>query len=75
LGRIVFFIFFLSFVIRPIVAPLDHHSDAVSIINWAKYLWETNDFLFFLGKSVPDAVRANYPPLFLLPYFYMEGFL
>lgn len=65
--------FLLAFVFRLLLLPLYHHSDADSIFYWGKYLWEKKDFLFFLGKAVPNAMRAAYPPLFYYLLFVWRG--
>lgn len=65
---------FISFLIRLAVVPLYHHSDADTIFYWGKYLWETKDFLGFLGKGVPNAMPAVYPPLFYYLLFLWRGF-
>ena len=67
------FLFFSAFVLRLAVAPLYHHSDPDNYYYWGKYLWETKDFLGFLGKSVPNAVTATYPPIFYYLLFLWRG--
>lgn len=52
---------------------LFNHSDAVNNYYWSKYLWE-NGFLGFLGKGVPNAMDAYYPPLAYYLLFLMRGF-
>lgn len=65
--------FIFALVFRLLLLPVYHHEDADSFFYWAKYLWEKKDFLFFLGKSVPNAVRANYPPVFYYLMFFWRG--
>lgn len=66
-------IFGLAFLIRIIIAPIYHHGDADTYFFWAKYLWGKKDFLFFLGKAVPNAMSALYPPLFYYLLFLWRG--
>ena len=63
----------LLFVGRVFLAFLFSHSDAVSYYYWGKYLWE-NGFLGFLGKGIPNAMDAYYPPLAYYLLFLMRGF-
>lgn len=67
-------VLFLAFLLRIFIAPLYHHSDADTIFYWAKYLWETKNFLFFMGKAVPNAMPAIYPPIFYFILFVWRGF-
>lgn len=55
------------------MAFLANHSDVVSYYYWGRYLWE-NGFFGFLGKGVPNAMDANYPPLAYYVLFLMRGF-
>lgn len=65
---------FAALLLRLIIAPLYHHSDADTIFYWGKYLWESKNFLGFLGKEVPNAMPAVYPPLFYYLLFIWRGF-
>lgn len=67
-------IFVLAFLVRIILAPIYHHGDADNYFYWSKYLWEKKDFLFFLGKGIPNAMPATYPPLFYYLLFLWRGF-
>ena len=67
-------ILILAFLFRLLVTPLYHHSDADTYFYWAKYLWETKDFLFFFGKGVPNAMTATYPPIYYYLIFLWRGF-
>ena len=62
-----------ALLLRLILAPLYHHSDADIYFYWAKYLWEKKDFFLFLGKSVPNAMPATYPPVFYYLLFFWRG--
>lgn len=66
--------FLLALILRLILAPIFHHSDADTIFYWGKYLWEKKDFFHFLGKAVPNAMRATYPPIFYYMLFLWRGF-
>lgn len=67
-------VFLLALTLRLILAPIFHHSDADTIFYWGKYLWEKKDFLFFLGKAVPNAMPSAYPPIFYYLLFLWRGF-
>ncbi len=69
----IFFLGLTALVLRLTLAPLTHHGDADSIFFWGKYLWEKKDFLSFLGKAVPDAMPAIYPPIFYYLFFLWRG--
>lgn len=71
--KIIIFLF-AALLLRLAVAPIYHHSDADTIFYWGKYLWETKNFLGFLGKEVPNAMPAVYPPLFYYLIFAWRGF-
>ncbi len=71
-GKLILILAFL-FVGRIILAFLFSHSDTVSYYYWGKYLWE-NGFLGFLGKGIPNAMDAYYPPLAYYLLFLMRGF-
>lgn len=62
-----------ALLLRLAVVPLGRHSDCDNTFHWAKYLWERKDFLGFLGKAVPDAMPAFYPPLFYYIIFLWRG--
>jgi len=66
--------FLLALALRIVLSPIYHHSDADTIFYWGKYLWEKKDFLYFLGKAVPDAMPAVYPPIFYYLLFIWQGF-
>lgn len=65
-------ILILLFIGRIILTFLFSHSDAVSFYYWGKHLWE-NGFLEFLGKGVPNAMDAYYPPLAYYLLFLTRG--
>ncbi|MBM3205650.1 hypothetical protein FJZ41_02245, partial [Candidatus Shapirobacteria bacterium] len=71
-GRLILILVFL-FLGRIFLSFLFNHSDAVNNYYWSKYLWE-NGFLGFLGKGVPNAMDAYYPPLAYYLLFLMRGF-
>lgn len=64
----------IAVIVRILSSFFYHHSDADTIYFWGKYLWETSDFLGFLGKEVPNAMPAVYPPLFYLLLYIWRGF-
>lgn len=66
--------FLAAFILRVAVSPLYYHQDADTYYYWGKYLWEKRDFLFFLGKAVPNAMPATYPPIFYYLLFLWRGF-
>lgn len=66
--------YILALGLRILIAPLYHHSDPDNYYFWGKYLWEKKDFLFFLGKAVPNAMPATYPPIFYYLLFFWRGF-
>lgn len=65
--------FVLAFLLRFLLITVKHHPDADSFFSWGKYLWEKKEFLSFLGESVPDAVRANYPPVYYYLLLFWRG--
>ena len=67
------FLAFCAFFLRLAIAPLYHHSDPDNYYYWGKYLWKTKDFLGFLGKSIPNAMPATYPPVFYYLLFVWRG--
>ncbi|HUV71856.1 MAG TPA: hypothetical protein VMW25_02515 [Clostridia bacterium] len=62
-----------AFFLRLMIAPWGRHSDCDNFFYWSKYLWEKKDFLGFLGKAVPNAMPAIYPPIFYYLIFLWRG--
>ena len=62
-----------ALILRLVIAPLGRHSDCDNTFHWAKYLWDKKDFFEFLGKAVPDAMPAFYPPIFYYLIFLWRG--
>jgi hypothetical protein len=62
-----------ALVLRLGILPFGRHSDSDNTFHWARYLWDKKDFFGFLGKAVPDAMPAFYPPVFYYAIFLWRG--
>ncbi|RJR25689.1 DUF2029 domain-containing protein [Candidatus Microgenomates bacterium] len=65
---------FGAFLLRIAFFPWGRHSDCDNFFYWSKYLWDKKDFLGFLGKSVPNAMPATYPPIYYYLIYLWRGF-